>query len=164
MDENNISNVIRITSIGDEYGYLRNDYVSWFSTGVYSYFCVEQYIMCQKAILNNDIESFAELVNSTNAGEVKEIANRVKIDNSIQWEVFIPSIMKRAIYDKFTQDKLLLSKLRDTGNREIIDCTGNNEIYTGNVLGEALMSTRDRIEKEIKLGLNVLEAYKYDKN
>lgn len=129
MGESCNIDVIEIKGIEDKYGYLRNDCVSWFSSGVYSYFCVEQYIMCQKAILNNDIESFAEFINSTNVGEVHEISNSVKIDKSINWEVFVPSIMARAIYEKFTQSKELLPKLLGTGKAEIIDCTGINGIY-----------------------------------
>ena len=72
------------------YFFSDNDYLSNFFPSVFTldnltYSCVEQYIMAQKALLFNDMESFEAIMLATKPYNMKKIGRKVKNFNDDIW-------------------------------------------------------------------------------
>lgn len=161
MTSNSEGSEIKINDTGD-YSWMSVDNKYEFIVGVYNYWSIHQYMMCQKAILNSDIDSFTELIYAHNINTVDAIAKSIRIDDEIKWESFMRSILTRAVYNKFTKEEHIMNLLLNTGDKSIVDCTRYKDVYSGNMLGVTLEKVRKQIRSEIDLGINVIGAWKYN--
>jgi ribA/ribD-fused uncharacterized protein len=162
---------------GSEHGYLSQWYLSPFTTEDKSivYQTAEQYMMYQKAILFNDHEIAAKILETTTPKAQKALGRKVKNFNEHIWLANRERIVEEGTYYKFKYGRGegegeegdapgLKNKLLGTGDREIVEASPMDRIWgVGfgeknaesrrkdwglNLLGKALMKVRERLIAE----------------
>lgn len=131
------------------------------------YNCCEQYMMAQKALLFNDLESHKMIMYSKSPDEQKGFGRRVKGFDKDKWEAVCKEIVFDANMAKFTQNPKMLEELMDTEDLEIVEASPYDKIWGiglhetdpkvldksqwqgTNWLGEAIMQVRDVINHSI---------------
>jgi len=134
---------------------------SSFSVDGIIYKTSEHWMMAQKALLFNDAEMFAKIINSEKPGEAKELGRQVSGFNDMVWNDKRYEIVKEGNINKFSQNKELGEYLLQTGNRILVETSpvdliwgigltkesehiANLSAWRGlNLLGFALMEARD---------------------
>jgi len=127
------------------------------------YNCCEQYMMAQKALLFNDIESHKMIMYATSPRDQKAFGRRVKGFDKDKWEAVCREIVYDANYAKFTQNPAMMAELLATGDREIVEASPEDKIWGiglhendarvhdksqwqgTNWLGEAIMQVREKL-------------------
>jgi ribA/ribD-fused uncharacterized protein len=127
------------------------------------YNCCEQYMMAQKALLFNDLESHKMIMYSKSPNEQKGFGRRVKGFDKYKWDAVCRQIVFDANMAKFTQNDKMLEELIKTGEREIVEaspydkiwgiglhetdarCLDKSQWQGTNWLGEAIMSVREKL-------------------
>lgn len=71
----------------------------------------EQYFMWQKAKFFGDDEIADEIYNEQNPGKCKKLGRKVKNFDDSKWGKYAYQAMKKAVYDKFSQNKFLKEEL-----------------------------------------------------
>ena len=154
--------------ITDKYVFFWNGVFSqWYPSnfvieGV-EYNCCEQYMMAQKALLFNDMESHKMIMYSKSPDEQKGFGRRVKRFDKDKWEAVCKEIVFDANMAKFTQNPKMLEELMDTKELEIVEASPYDKIWGiglhetdpkaldksqwqgTNWLGEAIMSVREKL-------------------
>ncbi len=115
--------------------YLSNFYISEFTVDGIKYTCNEQYIMAQKALLFKDTENFEIILSCVKPYDMKQAGRRVKNFNDTTWLKHRNKILQDGLIAKFTQNKILLNKLKSTGNKILVEASPYDKIY-GVGLGE----------------------------
>lgn len=131
-----------------------------------SYNCAEQYMMHQKALLFGDTAMAERIMATDNPREQKMMGQRVAGFDHAVWEREREGIVFRANYAKFAQNAGLRKKLLKTAGKTIAeaspqdtnwgiglaeddpDVTDPSKWRGQNLLGKALMTVRDRLERE----------------
>jgi ribA/ribD-fused uncharacterized protein len=139
------------------YFFSDNDYLSNFFPAVFTlddltYSCVEQYIMAQKAILFNDMESFEAIMVANKPSNMKKIGRKVANFNEKIWLANRNKILQDGIMAKFEQNENINKMLLATNNLTLVEASPYDKIY-----GVGLSEKDDRIldESEWK-GINLL--------
>lgn len=127
------------------------------------YNCCEQYMMAQKALLFNDLESHKMIMYSKSPDEQKGFGRRVKGFDKDKWEAVCRQVVFDANMAKFTQNPKMLEELMDTKQLEIVEASPYDKIWGiglhetdskaldksqwqgTNWLGEAIMSVREKL-------------------
>jgi len=127
------------------------------------YNCCEQYMMAQKALLFDDIESHKMIMYSESPNEQKGFGRRVKGFEKEKWEKVCRQIVFDANMAKFTQNPEMFKELMNTENLEIVEASPYDKIWGiglhetdpraldksqwqgTNWLGEAIMSVREKL-------------------
>lgn len=130
------------------------------------YNCAEQFMMAMKAKLFGDIDTYHEIMSTSNPGEQKALGRKVRGFDVEKWSKVSRKIVYQANYVKFTSNETLKKILLDTGDREIVEASPYDKIWgigmgvdhadildktkwKGlNWLGEVLMQVREDIRKE----------------
>jgi len=99
------------------------------------YNCCEQYMMAQKALMFNDLDSYTEIMKSTSPRQQKELGRSVKGFDKETWEAKCQDIVYEGNYAKFTQNPHMKEELMATGNLEIVEASPYDTIW-GIGLGE----------------------------
>jgi ribA/ribD-fused uncharacterized protein len=133
------------------------------------YNCAEQYMMAKKALLFGDDKSYNKIMSSTDPSKQKSIGRKIKNFVKEEWEKIARDVVYDANYAKFSQNEELLKKLKNTGDRIIVeaspvdciwgvgmsafdpDITDQDKWKGTNWLGEAIMKVRDTLRKEGKI-------------
>ena len=133
------------------------------------YHTAEQYMMYQKAMLFNDTEVASEILNSYNPREYKKLGRLVRNFDPFIWEKNKYFIVVKGNTYKFLQNKELGDFLFNTGDKILVeaspfdkiwgiglsknnpDCKNPNTWRGSNLLGFALMQTRDILRKAYKI-------------
>lgn len=144
-------------------------YDCYFTIDDIQYHTAEQYMMYQKAILFNDNEIALDILNSNNPREYKKLGRFVRNFNPSIWEenkYFI--VVKGNVY-KFLRNPELREYLFSTGNKILVEASPYDRIWGiglskdnpdclnpykwrgRNLLGFALMQTRDILRKAYKV-------------
>lgn len=155
--------------VTDKYVFFWNGVFSqWYTSkfvieGV-EYNCCEQYMMAQKALLFNDMESHKMIMYSKSPDEQKRFGRRVKGFDKDKWEAVCRQIVFDANMAKFTQNPKMLEELMDTKELEIVEASPYDKIWGiglhetdpkaldksqwegTNWLGEAIMSVREKLK------------------
>lgn len=136
---------------------------SKFSDDKNEYFCMEQYMMSQKALLFSDIEVFEKIMKSKYPKEIKALGRKVKNFDEEVWNKHKYSIVASGNYLKFTQNEQLKIFLLNTKKRVIAEASPYDNIWGikmskdnpniedptawkgENLLGFALMEVREKI-------------------
>jgi ribA/ribD-fused uncharacterized protein len=127
------------------------------------YNCCEQYMMAQKALLFNDLESHKMIMCSKSPDEQKGFGRRVKGFDKEKWEAVCRQVVFDANMAKFTQNPEMLKELMYTDELEIVEaspydkiwgiglhetderCLDKSQWQGTNWLGEAIMSVREKL-------------------
>ncbi|KAH8808161.1 hypothetical protein F5884DRAFT_857704 [Xylogone sp. PMI_703] len=155
---------------GSEYGFLSQWHESPFQDAdkAITYSSAEQYMMYQKAVLFEDHEIGAKILETTSPREQKSLGRKVRNFDDDVWKKNRSRIVTGGSYCKFVyslaEDEGLKQKLLATGKRELVEASPMDRIWgvgfgeknAGsqrhrwglNLLGKALMEARERIRKE----------------
>lgn len=146
------------------YGFCSQWYKSEFKDDLnIKYNCAEQYMMAQKALLFNDEIIYNKIMHEYNPSEIKRLGRLIRNFDSIIWDTMKYEIVFRGNMLKFSQNKSLAKKLKDTGKNILVEASpydyvwgigisefsdniNEPELWPGkNLLGFALMEVRDNI-------------------
>ena len=163
MDQNNI---ICFYHENEEYGCFSNWYMSRFEYAGKTYNSVEQYMMCQKAILFREYELADRIMESNDPAEIKKLGRtRMAYFNAELWDKVSYAIVKRGVRAKFEQNWDICNILLETGNKLLAEASlrdlkwgigisntdmqryDTKEWRGKNLLGQILMEVRDELKK-----------------
>ncbi|KAH8594306.1 hypothetical protein B0O99DRAFT_490262, partial [Bisporella sp. PMI_857] len=155
---------------GDNRDFLSQWYTSPFTAaeeGI-TYVTAEQYMMYQKAILFNDQERAAAILETTSPKTQKALGRKVTPFVNDTWNKNRERIVQDGSYYKFkngkdSEGRPLKERLLATGNRELVEASPmdriwgvgfgeknaekNRKSWGLNLLGKALMHARDRLRE-----------------
>lgn len=150
----------------EEYGYLSNWYLSDFVVKGMKFSSMEQYMMYSKAILFQDEESAAEIMDTNDVGKIKALGRGVKQYNDVVWNGMRQMVIYEGLLAKFSQNEELKEKLLSTGDAILAECAVQDRIWGigcsmkdekrfnmskwngQNLLGFALMKVRKELQNK----------------
>ena len=133
-----------------------------------TYNSAEQYMMAQKALLFDDIQTYDKIMSLSNPYKIKALGRLVKNFNQEIWDKHKEDIVFNGNLLKFSQNKKLCKQLLATGDKEIVEASPTDTIWGiglaetdpdiydkskwrgTNLLGKAIMKVRD-VLKDTKL-------------
>ena len=137
-----------------------------FKIGEITYHTAEQYMMSQKALLFNDIETNSKIMKENDPKQYKELGRQVKNFSPKIWDEKKFEIVVKGNLYKFSQNENLKQFLLSTKNKILAEASPYDKIWGigmdandkdilnqdkwkgENLLGKALMKVRDIIKKE----------------
>mgnify|MGYP001144383047 CR=1 FL=1 len=114
---------------GEPNGYLSNWYPSVFRLGGVEYASTEQYIMYQKAILFQDVETARQILATEKPGAIKALGRGVQNYNDAVWSGQRQIIVYQGLLEKFRQNKALKKQLLTTGESVLAECAVRDKIW-----------------------------------
>lgn len=129
-----------VNSFDDRYDFLSNFYDSKVCVFNHTFRNSESAFQAVKCP-----ERMKEFVN-LNPREAKKLGRSVKLRKD--WEDIKYEMMREIVYGKFTQNEELKKKLKETGNKRLIEgncCNKCKDKTKTNLLGKILMEVRDTI-------------------
>lgn len=147
----------------EENGYLSNWALSHFTLETKSFSSMEQFMMVQKAVCFNDLDTAAQIMNTTDVRQIKQLGRLVSGYDDRVWNGVRQIIVFEGLMAKFSQNEELKEKLLDTGDSVLAECAVNDRIWGiglsmhdpdrhemskwkgQNLLGFALMLVRRRL-------------------
>lgn len=144
-------------------GYLSNWYHSPFIINGICYDSIEQYMMYQKALTFNDMETAEKILKTKNFREVKILGRQVKNYNDTIWNGIRQIVVYEGLLAKFSQNEDIKNQLLNTGNEILVECSATDKIWAisltidnvdskditkwkgQNLLGFSLMKVRDKL-------------------
>lgn len=134
-----------------------------FTIDTYTYCCMEQYMMAEKARLFKDNEILEKIMKSTHPKQMKDFGRKVKNFDEDLWCEKRYSIVVKGNYAKFSQNEELKQFLNNTNERVLVEASPYDKIWGigmsaddhnienplmwkgRNLLGFALMEVRDQL-------------------
>ena len=159
------NSVICFHNPDEDNGYLSNWYLSDFSIDGIAFFSMEQYMMYQKAIVFDDMESAKKILATSDVAEIKAYGRKVSNYDDTVWNGVRQIIIYRGLLEKFCQNKKLKEQLLETGDAVLAECAVKDRIWGiglnkrdndrfdmrkwkgHNLLGFALMEVRKILQK-----------------
>ena len=133
-----------------------------YSITVRDYPTAEHFMMCEKAALFGDEETWHKIMATDNPDIAKRLGRQVKGYDEEEWKKVRFQIVCRGNYEKFRQNPDLARELVATGDREIVEASPYDKVWgVGMNEGEALMYwRREDLRSDIPFvtwpGLNLL--------
>lgn len=93
------------------------------------YNCAEQYMMHQKALLFDDIETAGKILQKTDPRDQKALGREVKEFSWEIWEAKAKEIVYKANQAKFTQDEEMLIQLLKTEGITLVEASPSDTIW-----------------------------------
>ncbi|WP_027621627.1 NADAR family protein [Acetivibrio clariflavus] len=139
-----------------------------FTVDIYTYCCMEQYMMAEKARIFGDEEILEEILKNKNPKQIKALGRKVRNFDEEVWKKKRYSIILNGNYAKFIQNKELRRFLVETKNRVLVEASPYDKIWGigmaaddenvenplqwkgQNLLGFALMEVREEIIRVCK--------------
>lgn len=159
-----MSDSIYFWKINQKYGEFSQWFISTFSDGENEYNCCEQYMMFMKAVLFNDLDIAAEILEQKDPKIQKKLGRKVKNFDYRKWNNFKEAIVFTANYYKFNQNNELKDLLLSTQPKHIYESSPYDKIWGigitkkqalngikingQNLLGIAIMDVRNDINKQ----------------
>lgn len=130
------------------------------------YSTAEHWMMAKKAELFNDKEMLKEILIAKSPAEAKQLGRKIRNFDPTVWDEHCFEIVCEGNYHKFEQNTHLKDFLLDTKDRVIVEASPRDRIWGigmgasnenaerpqfwrgKNLLGFALMETRDRLKKD----------------
>lgn len=152
--------------------YFSNWYPANFEIDGILYWCVEQYMMAQKALTFNDIEVYNMIMTSNNQKEIKALGRKIRNYDDDVWSSVREGVVFKGNYAKFTQNYNLLKYMLNTKDKVLVEASPYDKIWGiglskdagdillnplnwrgRNLLGFTLMRVRDAINEDISNGV-----------
>lgn len=165
----------------EKYGEFSNWYQREFVIDDFRYFCVEQYMMAQKAKLFHDSVRYTAILRANSPKNCKALGKQVTPFDAKVWDAVKYDIVKTGNKAKFEQNPDLMNLLLSTGDRIMAEASPkdkiwgialdaetakhiNPEAWPGqNLLGKILMELKAEYRKEqSKLSATELRMIKGD--
>ncbi len=142
-------------------------YISSFKVDNIKYFCAEQYMMSQKALLFNDLDTYNKIMNSHHQNECKKLGREIKNFDHEKWDKNKFDIVITGNIHKFQQNEQLKNYLLSTNKKILVEASPYDKIWGigmaetdknildeskwkgSNLLGKALMKVRDILNQDI---------------
>lgn len=112
--------------------FYRRDFVlPSFDGKPYTFSCVEQYMMYQKAIVFNDHATAREILSLKNVYPLKykKLGRKVKGFNDRLWAKHAQAVVREAVLAKFSQNNDLKRYLLNTGNAILVEDSPYDKIW-----------------------------------
>lgn len=123
-----------------------------FTHGGVEYNCTEQFMMAQKALMFDDVLTYAKIMASNNPKEQKALGRRVQNFDDVKWRLNARKIVYIGNYRKFTQNSRLYDALMATGDKILVEASPYDTVW-----GIGLIETDPRAQsRETWLGTNWL--------
>ena len=110
-------------------GFLSNWYPSVFSMDGVEYSSMEQYMMYQKAVLFQDVETARRILETEKPGSVKALGRSVRNYNDTIWSGMRQMIVCQGLLAKFRQSDALKEKLLATGESVLAECAVRDRVW-----------------------------------
>ena len=127
--------------------------------------CSEKAIMLCKAAAFGDSESYRQIARAGSPQSAKQLGRKVRPFDDARWQTLVCHVAREVVYQKFSKLPPLRAHLLATGSHTLAEATRNDQIWGiglnidedisvparwrgTNVLGWALMQTRDRLRTE----------------
>ena len=132
------------------------------------YICAEQYMMAKKAECFGDKEALEQILSTKDPAQMKALGRQVRGFDAKVWDEIKFGVVLNASYLKFSQNAPLRDFLLSTGSKVLVEASPVDKIWGiglaasdenaqnpmkwrgQNLLGFALMRTRDEIAKVYK--------------
>lgn len=101
----------------------------YFSVDGFTYNTAEQYMMCQKALLFNDEETFKRILEASHPSEFKNLGRLVKNFNPTIWDKHKFEIVVKGNLAKFSQNPQLNNFLLSTGDKVLVEASPCDKIW-----------------------------------
>ncbi len=113
----------------EENGYFSNWYLSDFVIDDFKYFCVEQYMMAQKAKLFHDADNYTAILRANTPAGCKALGKKVTPFDGKIWDDACYEIVKTANRAKYEQNPDLMMKLLATGDSILAEASPFDKIW-----------------------------------
>ena len=113
----------------EKYGEFSNWYEQSFVIDDFKYFCVEQYMMAQKAKLFHDAENYTKILRANTAKGCKWLGKQVTPFDPIAWDKAKYDIVKAGNRAKYEQNPDLKKLLLSTGNSILAEASPKDKIW-----------------------------------
>lgn len=110
-------------------GIFSNWYVSDFTVNGTTYNCGEQYMMHQKALLFNDLETADKIMEECAPPEQKSLGRQVKSFSALAWEKVKYDLVKNGLREKFTQSERAKTYLLKHKHCQIVEASPKDRIW-----------------------------------
>lgn len=148
------------------FGEFSNSYASKFVIDDFEYFCMEQYLMAQKARCFHDSTRYTAILRAQNAKECHDLGAFIKGYDPTVWKDACVSAAKTGLKAKFTQNSDLLQLLLSTDNQTLVYASAEDPVWGAavsvqealkipsvlwqgqNLLGQCLMEIRSELRLE----------------
>jgi len=146
----------------EENGFLSNWWLSDFIINDITFSSMEQYMMYQKSLCFNDMETATKILETPNVAQIKALGRQVKNYDDNYWNGVRQIIVYEGLLAKFSQNDELKKQLISTGDTILAECAVQDRIWGiglsmkdanrfdrsqwkgQNLLGYALMLVRDK--------------------
>ncbi|MDO4649694.1 MAG: TIGR02452 family protein, partial [Eubacteriales bacterium] len=113
----------------EENGCFSNWYLSDFVIEDFKYFCVEQYMMAQKAKLFHDADNYTAILRANTPADCKALGKKVTPFDSKVWNGACYEIVKTANRAKYEQNPNLKNNLLATGDSILAEASPFDQIW-----------------------------------
>lgn len=135
----------------EENGYLSNWYPSRFTADGIVFSSMEQFMMYHKAICFRDNEIAAQILETDNVANIKELGRCVSGYDENHWNGVRQIVVYEGLLAKFLQNVNLKEQLKATGNAVLAECAVKDRVW-----GIGLsMSDPDRFDRAKWKGQNL---------
>jgi ribA/ribD-fused uncharacterized protein len=93
------------------------------------FLCVEQWMMYSKAILFDDLDSAAAIMEEMNPRNQKRLGRQVSGYNNTQWGLVRYELVKSGLRDKFLQNRELYEYLKKYEGYQIVEASPEDAIW-----------------------------------
>ena len=113
----------------EKYGEFSNWFERTFVIDDFKYFCVEQYMMAQKAKLFHDAENYTKILRANTAKGCKWLGKQVTPFDARAWDVVKHEIVKSGNKAKYEQNPDLKKMLLSTGDSILAEANPKDNIW-----------------------------------
>ncbi len=142
-------------------------YPAPFTRGGVTYLTAEHFMMAEKAIIFDDLESYDKIIKASEPRDAKMLGRLVRNYDEQIWESVRLTVVGLGSYYKFSQNPHLAKHLLATGDKILVEASPYDKIWGiglsasdpraknkntwqgSNLLGEALMITRNRLQQNL---------------
>lgn len=124
-----MNNVICFHNPDEENGYLSNWYLSDFSIDNITFSSMEQYMMYMKANVFQDTDIAERILQTRDVARIKALGREVHNYNDAIWNGVRQIVVYKGLYAKFSQNKNLRQKLKETGSAILAECAVKDRVW-----------------------------------
>lgn len=122
-------NIICFHDLDDENAYLSNWYLSPFTIDNNVFSSVEQYMMYKKSIYFGDLDTAKKIMETNDVSSIKKFGRQVKNFDNNYWNGIRQIVVYDGVYAKFSQNEELKTKLLNTNNAILVECSVKDKIW-----------------------------------